>query len=359
MNIPKVSEQRVSDIVRSSVCNCENENSKIEKSCNNVARSLFEPIINNIPYLPVIIFDNNENLYITSDGVPNKLLKYNSLLNSQYNLENGVSDSAWVFGPKNRPTTPVAMAFDINFLYLYVVNFSSSTITVINTNDYSYKNLELFVINSRGKNSPPPKKKGYRLSIPNGMTFDSEKKYLIVTNILDRNLVKIVINPKNPYMGIISPFNPDVPFTEPILVTNDNEIPNNFYVSDLFSSRVYKVSSNEYSIFAQSPDVYRPRGVSFNPNDDSKLWITNSNSDVAIISIDVKTLEVKNKINSRLFNNPRCILFDKNNYMYVSNFGSKNKIGGVLKSKSAIVKNKKKDTTKYSLKNTPIIFKNI
>jgi hypothetical protein len=305
----------------------------------------FETVIPNIPAAPFIIFDNNQNLYITSDGSPNQLLKYNS----QYELQEFVSDSAWLFGPNNNlPTLPVAMAFDNGFEHMYVTNFANNTITVIDMNNkYSYTTLTLTPENGgQGK--------GYRLSQPNGLTFNSTGTYMIATNILDSNLVKIVFketsNGIDPYSGIISPFNPSVPLTQPILVTNDNQ--DNFYVSNfsidpqqIDESIIYKVTSDSYSIVAQYPDVYEPRGVSFNTNDYSQLWITNSSpsnnnsstSSYPIISVDVNTLDVTNVINSELFNNPRGVIFSSANYMYVSNFGSSSVNGSILQSEQQVV----------------------
>ena len=293
----------------------------------------FRKIIENLNMPPCVIFDNSNNLYITTDGYPNKLLKYNE----NYMLEEFVSDEAWLYGPNNNlPKTPVSMAFNKDFTYMYVVNFTHNSITVIKMSDYTYQTLQLTPtdISNVGK-------KGYRLNGPNGLTFDSTYSYMIATNIEDSNLVKITINQYSPNMAIISPFNENVPFTQPILITNDNTLPNNnFYVSDLSQSIVYKVNDASYSEFEGPTYIFQPRGVSFNTNYYNKLWVTNSTNEpnttieYPIVSVDVETSSIVNILINPLFNNPRGVLFDKDNYMYICNFGTigNNGDGSILKS---------------------------
>ena len=284
----------------------------------------FYTIIDNISSPPCIIFDNNNNLYITSTGTPNKLLKYNK----NYVLENFVSDEAWINNDES--TLPVAMAFNKDFTYMYIANFESNNITVIDMEDYTYKSLQLNTEDISDENT-----RGYRLNQPNGLAFDSTYSYMVATNITDANLVKIELQ-NSPYIASISPFI-DKTIESPILITNNNSN-NNFYVSDLVSSTVYKVNENHLSKFVGPDSIFQPRGVSFNTNYNNKLWITNSTNssntttEYPIVSADIETCSIINILNDTLFNNPRGVIFDEQNYMYICNFGTENNIGSILKS---------------------------
>lgn len=290
----------------------------------NIQNIQFNTIISGISLPPCMILDQYNNLYITIDGNPNQLLKYTEK-NGKYINVPFVSDDTWLYGGGSGklPTTPVAMTFSQNFDYMYVVNFTNNCITVIDMTTYGTQTLN--ITNSQDS-------VGYRLKAPNGMTFDSNFEYMIVTNITDHNLVKITLT--SPYEAIIEPFNANVPFTQPILITVDNK--NNFYVSDLSVSQIIKVSylnNSSYKVIASSPYINQPRGVSFNSNNYNKLWITNLNSLTPIFSIGANgNNTIVNRLNSTLFNNPRGVIFDKYGYMYISNFGSTTNIGSILKS---------------------------
>jgi len=298
---------------------------------------IFETIISDVKLLPCMIFDNNNNLYLSSDGHPNQLLKYD--LN--YTKRPFVSDSAWL-NEDGSYTSPVAMAFNKDFTYMYVINFTGNSITVIDmtpiNDEYKYRTLILIPDGTHTNHEV-----GYRLKAPNGLTFDSTYSYMIATNIVDSNLVKIVINNSDPYTGTISPFNINITLRRPVLIANDDELPeNNFYVSDLTESIVYKVNSTSYSEVIRYPIIFGPRGVSFNPKNYNKLWITNSTdiptstTDYPVVSVNLTTKSIEYVLNSPLFNIPRGVLFDKDNYMYISNFGTVNSAGSILKSKEPV-----------------------
>jgi DNA-binding beta-propeller fold protein YncE len=287
----------------------------------------FKPIIvvENLSLPPCIILDNFNNLYVTLDGYPNKLLKYKEQNGVYTNIE-FVSDEAWLWGDNmDLPTTPVAMAFSEDFNYMYVVNFTHNSITVITmaTFEYQYLNITDYI----------SFKVGFRFNEPNGLTFSSNFEYMVVTNIKDSNLVKITLT--DPFTAKISPFNKDVPFTQPILITVDDK--NNFYVSDLTSSQIIVVTgenNSEYKIIASSPYIKEPRGVSFNSENFNKLWVTNIlNTNIPILGFNVNGKNVvTNRLSNNLFDNPRGIIFDKYNYMYISNFGDIDNKGSILKS---------------------------
>ena len=280
----------------------------------NETSSNFTTIISGLSKVVCMAFDGSNNLYVTCDGTPNQLLKYNS----SYEMQPFVSNSAWVGG--NVGTLPVAMAFNQDFSALYVVNFASNNLTRINMSDFSYVQVTLTGV-SGGTGI------GYRLQAPNGLTFDTTYSYLIATNIRDSNLVQIFLDSSGT-SGTIGPFCPSAPLTQPILVTVDAN--DNFFVSNFNTNQIFMINQNGYSVFATCP---LPRGVSFNVNYYNYLWVTTSES---IVRINVSNTSNKQSYSDVLFNNPRGILFDADNYMYVSNFGNGANTSSILRSKNPI-----------------------
>jgi hypothetical protein len=281
-------------------------------------QSNFTTVVPGLSKVVCIAFDNNQNLYISCDGSPNQLLKYNS----SFQKQPFVSDDAWVGGTVG--TLPVAMAFNESYSALYVVNFASNNLTRINMSDFSYLQVNL---TGQGGNSGV----GYRLNAPNGLTFDATYSYLVATNVTDSNLVQIVLNGSGT-SGVVGPFCPSAPFTQPVLVTNDAN--NNFYVSNLNTNQIFVVTSTTYSVLAS---LTLPRGVSFNTNNYNYLWATSSGSDTPVASINVSDPSSVQMYKDPLFNNPRGIVFDANNYMYVANFGSGGaNTASILKSKQPV-----------------------
>jgi len=286
----------------------------------------FRTIVDNLSLPPCIVLDNYNNLYVTEDGRPNRLLKFKEEENGDYTNVDFVSDEAWLWGINmNLPTTPVAMIFSEDNNYMYVVNFTHNSITVITMATLEYQYLDITDYISF--------KVGFRFNEPNGLTWSSNFEYMIVTNIRDSNLVKLTLT--DPFTARISPFNKNVPFTQPILITVDDK--NNFYVSDLASSQIIVVTgenNSKYKVIASSPYIKQPRGVSFNPENFNKLWVTNIlNTNIPILGFNVDGKNaVTNRLSNNLLNNPRGVIFDKYNYMYISNFGNLTSQGSILKS---------------------------
>jgi DNA-binding beta-propeller fold protein YncE len=247
-----------------------------------------------------IIFDNNNNLYVTIDST-NQIIK----IDSQGTITPFISSGLFL---------PVAMVFDENFEYMYVTNFGNNTISVINMETLSIGTLTL---NYDSELFPS----GYPLDQPNGMCFDSTFENLYVTNVnpITNNIVKINISTLES-----SVFVPNI--LSPILITADNNTPCNFYVTCLVQSIIYKIDYNgNRTLFSNSPLLYGPRAITFNL-DYTKLYVTNSNQNNNYKYNDIIVFDLSGNIVSFLkstyLEQPRGLCFNYENYLYISNFGN-------------------------------------
>lgn len=281
--------------------------------------SNFSTVISNLSKVVCIVFDNQSNLYVSCDGAPNnQLLKFNS----SFQQQPFVSDSAWVGGPVG--TLPVAMAFNQDYSALYVVNFASNNLTVIQMTDFSYQQVNLVGL---GGNTGV----GYRLNAPNGLTFDATFSFLVATNIADANLVQIVLTPDGT-SGTVAPFCPTAPLTQPVLITT-NENNGSFFVSNLSTNQIVQVANTGANYSVLSSSIPSPRGVSFNPNNFNYLWVTSLNT---IVQVNLSTAQ-QTSYTDPLFNNPRGVLFDGDNYLYVANFGNGANTSSILRSNKPVL----------------------
>lgn len=246
-----------------------------------------------------IIFDNLNNLYITIDSTSQilKLDQYGNLtqfITTELNL-------------------PVAMVFDQTFSNMYVTNFGNNTISKINMSTNTITNL---VLNYTPSDFPS----GYPLDQPNGLCFDSTFENLYVTNVnpYTNNIVKININTLQATVFVSN-------ILSPILIMSDNNVPCNFYVTCLMQSVIYKIDSDgNRSLFTNTPFIYGPRAICFNP-DFTSMYVTNSNPSnnciSSIIQINLNG-QIINAFKNKVLDNPRGLCFNSQGILYISNFGN-------------------------------------
>jgi len=247
-----------------------------------------------------VIFDNANNLYVTIDS-SSQILKLDPYGNLTQFITTGLS-------------LPVAIVFDETFSNMYVTNFANNTISKINMATNTITNL---VLNYTPSDFPS----GEPLDQPNGLCFDSTFENLYVTNVnpVTNNIVKINISTLECSVFVSN-------ILSPILIMSDNNVPSNFYVTCLMQSVIYKIDSNgNRSLFANTPFIYGPRAICFNPSFTS-MYVTNSNPNSSncinsMLQINLNG-QIVNAFKNPILDNPRGLCFDSNGNLYISNFGN-------------------------------------
>jgi len=259
----------------------------------------YKLILNGLSKPISIIYDNQNNLYITIDS-SNEILKLDPYGNLTKFITSGLS-------------LPVAMAFDKFYENMYVTNFFNNTISKINMETKEITNLVL-------NYNPNDFRSGYPLNMPNGLCFDSTFENLYATNVSPsaNNIVKINIATLNTAI-----FTDNI--LSPILIVSDNKKNSTFYVTCLVTSEIYKIDSEgNKSLFIKSPFLYGPRAICFNPNY-SSLFVTNSkpsnNCIISMVEIDLNG-NIINLFKNNILDNPRGLCFNSNGYLFISNFGN-------------------------------------
>lgn len=262
-----------------------------------------------------IIYDNNNNLYITVD-VPNSgifIIKSNS--------------STPVLWESSQPTIlnlPVSMSFNPSFTEMYVVDFGNNKIFIINvatgiiTKELTNTNL---VFNPLIFTSGP-------LQACNGGTLNSSSTYLYVTNT-DPNWNNVIrINLDTLETTLVANI------AYPILICN-NKINNSFFVSSLTTNSVYIITNEGISYpYITGGEISEPRGVIVD-NNCSTLFVTNynkngtNNSEINYISVynisNINSPTFLFNITGSVLSQPRglCFIYNNDNNLIISNFQSK------------------------------------
>ena len=286
----------------------------INEFITTVPNSPFTLINNNFTgKLITVIYDNENNLYVTIDGNNNN--------SGIYKVTN---NSVTLFANSSIISTPVAMTFSQDYSKLYVVGFTENSIFEI---DVASQTIINTITNANLS--------GAVLDFPNGCCFDSTFTNLYVTNIGNGNIIKIDVSsgPLNYNGSLIS--NLGV-LSSPILIAY-NPKNNNLYVTSLLYNCVYQITllgTTTTYISGSSNILNGPRGISFD-NKFNYLYITNYNSNGTTPSnINyISKFNVENPSNpifvtniiGDVLNETRGLCFNPNNinnYLVVSNFGS-------------------------------------
>lgn len=273
-------------------------------------------LISQLNSTPVsMIYDNNNNLYVTVD-VPNSgifIIKPNS--------------STPVLWESSQPTTlnlPVAMCFNPTFTQMYVVDFGNSEIFIIDvatgiiTNELTNTNLDYDP--NVFPNGP--------LQACNGGALNSSSTYLYVTNTDPNwnNVIRIKLDTLETTLVANIAY--------PILICN-NKINNSFFVSSLTTNSVYIITNEGQSYpYITGGEISEPRGVTVD-NNCRTLFVTNYNKN-GTTNAEINYISVYNitNINSPTFlfnitgsvlSLPRgvCFNYNNNNNAIISNFQSK------------------------------------
>ena len=242
-------------------------------------------------------------------------------------------------------TNPRAIAFDSANGYLYVANYGSHNVTVINSTDsvvnnipvginpkaatFDSSNTDIYIANCGSNNltvinSTNNVTANIRVGLdPDGIAFDSFNKYVYVANCCSNNTT--VINNVNKVVANVSVGSDPCgvafdPLKECIYVVNEN------------SSNVTLINNTNKVAGEVTVGAY-PEGVAYDPVN-GYVYVADSGPDnVAVIN------PINNVVGYiTVGTSPDAIAYDPlNGYMYVANFGSHNVT--VINSQDNVVSN--------------------
>ena len=209
-----------------------------------------------------MIYDNNNNLYVTVD-VP-----YSGIFIIKPNSSIPV---LWESSQPGTLNLPVAMCFNPTFTEMYVVDFGNSQIYIIN--------VATGIIIRTITNSDLDYDHDYFTSGPlqacNGGALNSSSTYLYVTNTDPNwnNVIRIKLAP-NQNQKFDTTLVANIAY--PILICN-NKINNSFFVSSLTTNSVYIITNEGTSYpYITGGEISEPRGVTVD-NNCRTLFVTNYN----------------------------------------------------------------------------------
>jgi sugar lactone lactonase YvrE len=278
-----------------------------------------------------VIFDNDNNLYITTDGVYKDLLT-----NTIYDLSNnsgiyltGILPKREVslWGNTNSLILPVAMRFNKDYTQMYVVEFGKNEIAIVDVKDgsiiKSLNNNDGLIYNSKNINflNGP-------LQLPNGGAIDANFEYLYITNTKPPYNNVISINLKSYEVVHIC----DI--ITPILICNYPK-DNSFYVTSVKQNTIYRIDNMQKKTpYIVDGYIVGPRGITFSI-DLTKLYITNYNPNqknklpqdyISVYDVtNIKTPIFLYNITGSYLNQPRGLCFNERdpNTLIISNFGDR------------------------------------
>ena len=259
-----------------------------------------------------VIYDNNNNLYISTD-VPNSgiyIIKANT-------------KTPKIWGNTLNLKLPVAMAFNSSYTEMYVTDFGAGEISVINVATgkitKTITNSTLIYDNLIFPNGP--------LQGCNGASMDATFSNLYVTNTKPNNNNVICINLQTFETTLVANI------TYPILMCN-NPQDNSFYVTSLTTNTVYQITiAGVLNTYITGGELSSPRGITFD-NNYKTLYVTNynsngsNNSEINYISVynvsDINSPTFLYNIVGSVLMQPRGLCFNSNNdsNLIISNFQS-------------------------------------